>query len=528
MKSVDLARQQSLGDMLRRSSRRHGARTAIICGARRLSYDELDDRVDRLASGLADFGIRKGDRVALLARNSDAFVEVRFATARIGAVLVPINFMLDGAAIRYVLDHCGARILFVDATTAEVAIDAAGGTIEAVFGIPGEVDPAPNREGIAPAEQFYRDTPPPEVDILPDDPLQIVYTSGTESRPKGAVLSHAAVLWQYQSCIGDCEWSRDTVALHALPLFHCAQLDAMLGAGLSVGATNVIMSVPSPGNILPAITRHQVTSFFAPPTVWISLLRSPLFDGNDLSSLRRAYYGASIMPLEVVRELIARLPGLRLWNLYGQTEIAPLATMLFPDEQLTRQGSVGRAVLHVTTRVVDEEMQDVPVGRIGEVVHRSPQLMTAYWQDPEKTFEAFTGGWFHSGDLATIDADGYITIVDRKKDMIKTGGENVSSREVEEVLYTHPAVSEAAVVGLPHPTWIEAITAVIVLRDDVDCLASDIIDHCARSLAGFKVPKGIVFRSDLPKNASGKILKRDLRALITPDDQSISRKGQNQ
>jgi fatty-acyl-CoA synthase len=527
LKAVASARQQSLGDMLRRSRRRHGARTAIICGARRLTYDELDDRVDWLASGLSEFGIRKGDRIALLARNSDAFVEVRFATARIGAILVPINFMLDEVAIRYVLDHCGARILFVDATTAGAAAGAVRGGIEAIFAIPGETELAPSGAGIAPAEQLYRMTPPPETDVLPDDPLQIVYTSGTESRPKGAVLSHAAVLWQYQSCIGDCEWSRETVALHALPLFHCAQLDAMLGPGLSVGATNVIMSVPSPGNILPAITQHQVTSFFAPPTVWISLLRSPLFAENDLSSLRRAYYGASIMPLEVVRELIVRLPGLRLWNLYGQTEIAPLATMLFPDEQLAHPGSVGRAVLHVTTRVVDDEMQDIPVGRIGEVVHRSPQLMTEYWQDPEKTLEAFAGGWFHSGDLATIDAEGYITIVDRKKDMIKTGGENVSSREVEEVLYAHPAVSEAAVVGLPHPTWIEAITAVIVLRDDVECHASDIIDHCARSLAGFKVPKGVVFRSEIPKNASGKIMKRDLRALIIPDDQGSSIEGQD-
>lgn len=334
------------------------------------------------------------------------------------------------------------------------------------------------------------------------------------------MLSHAAVLWQYQSCIADCEWSRETVALHALPLFHCAQLDAMLGPGLSVGATNVILSVPTPDDILPAIAEHAVSSFFAPPTVWIALLRSTSFDAHDLSSLRRAYYGASIMPVEVLRELSERLPGLRLWNLYGQTEIAPLATMLFPEEQILRPGSVGRPVLHVRTRVVDDDMQDVAVGGIGEVVHRSPQLMTEYWKDGEKTEEAFQGGWFHSGDLATIDDEGYITIVDRKKDMIKTGGENVSSREVEEVLYAHPAVSEAAVVGLPHPIWIEAITAVVVLRQNNPCGVKDILDHCSRSLAGFKVPKHLFFRSELPKNASGKILKRDLRTLLTAESQT--------
>ena len=217
------------------------------------------------------------------------------------------------------------------------------------------------------------------------------------------------------------------------------------------------------------------------------------------------------MPVEVLRELRERLPGLRLWNLYGQTEIAPVATILFPDEQESHAGSAGRPTLHVSTRVVDEAMRDVAPGAIGEIVHRSPQLMGGYWNDPERTAEAFAGGWFHSGDLATVDSDGFITVVDRKKDMIKTGGENVSSREVEEVLYAHSGIAEAAVVGLPDPRWIEAITAFVVPRTGERIDEAAVIAHCRVRLAGFKVPKRVVSVDALPRNASGKLLKRALR-----------------
>src|SRR4029450_2811246 len=209
---------------------------------------------------------------------------------------------------------------------------------------------------------------------------------------------------------------------------------------------------------------HRINSFFAPPSIWIALLRSPLFDATDLSSLRKGYYGASIMPVEVLLEMQRRLPNVRLWNFYGQTEIAPLATVLKPEDQLRKAGSAGKPVLNVETRVVNDQMQDVPPGEVGEIVHRSPQLPSGYFSDPEKTAAAFEGGWFHSGDLATIDDEGYITVVDRKKDMIKSGGENVASREVEEMIYRLPAVSEVAVVGLPDPYWIEAVTAVIVAK----------------------------------------------------------------
>ena len=245
--------------------------------------------------------------------------------------------------------------------------------------------------------------------------------------------------------------------------------------------------------------------------MWISLLRSPLMETADLSALEKGYYGASIMPVEVLREMNARIPQLRLWNLYGQTEIAPVATILFPEEHAERLGSAWRPTLHVETRIVDDAMQPVAPGEIGEIVHRSPQLLSGYWNDPERTADAFAGGWFHSGDLGVADEAGYITVVDRKKDMIKTGGENVASREVEEVLYQHPAISEVAVIGMPDPKWIEAVTAVIVLREGHALEADAVLAHCGEQLSAFKVPKKVVFAENLPRNASGKILKRELR-----------------
>ncbi len=259
------------------------------------------------------------------------------------------------------------------------------------------------------------------------------------------------------------------------------------------------------------IERHRVNSFFAPPSVWISLLRSPLFDGADLASLEKGYYGASIMPVEVLKEMQVRMPRVRLWNFYGQTEIAPLATVLGPQDQMRKAGSAGKPVLNVETRVVDDDMRDVAPGEMGEIVHRSPQLLTGYYNDPEKTAAAFRGGWFHSGDLAVMDAEGYITVVDRKKDMIKSGGENVASREVEEMIFRIAAVSEVAVIGLPDPYWVEAVTAVIVLKAGQTSSEEEVIAFCKASMASFKVPKRIIFTDALPKNPSGKLLKRELR-----------------
>ena len=504
-------RRQSLSTMLRRSALRHRNRTALICGDTTWSYAQLDAMADTLCNGLRGAGIGKGDRLAIIARNSHAFVALRFAAARAGAVLVPINFMLSVEDTRYILEHSGARMLFVDSSTIEIAMAAKCDAIENVIGLPREHEAAPGSlpdwESLLCSDELAEEAADAE------DLLQIIYTSGTESRPKGAMLTHSAVMWQYESCIVDLEWTTDTIALHALPLYHCAQLDVMLGPALQVGALNIVTEAPTPEKLIPLFAKHGVTSFFAAPTVWISLLRSPLFDSHDLSQLAKGYYGASIMPGEVLREMIERMPQLRLWNCYGQTEIAPLATVLFPHEHADRPNSCGRPVLHVTTRVVDDDLNDVLPGEVGEVVHRSPHLMNGYWNDPGRTAAAFEGGWFHSGDLAEIDEEGFITIVDRKKDMIKTGGENVSSREVEEAIYTHPDVSETAVIGLPDPKWVEVVTAVVVPKAGACLDEATLIAHCRTKLSAFKAPKRVILVDDLPRNASGKILKRELRKL---------------
>ncbi len=506
------AHRQTLSDLLRRSAKRVPHKLAISCGLVQYTYAEFDALCDRVALGLQQQSVTKGSRVAILARNSHAFAALRFALARLGAVLVPINFMLKAQEAGYILKHSGAQLLACDSGLAALAREAAKDTaVEKFLWLPSEgaseAEPTMLRfDDLARASGTLL-----EVDLAGSDLLQIVYTSGTESLPKGALLTHDAIQWQYVSCLVDAAIHCDDVMLHALPLYHCAQLDVFLGPGIYAGASNYITAAPTPENLLPLLASKSITSFFAPPTVWIALLRSSLFDQTNLSKLRKGYYGASIMPVEVLRELARRLPDVQFWNLYGQTEIAPLATMLGPEDQLRKPGSCGRAVINVETRVVDDQMHDVVAGDIGEVVHRSPQLMQGYFQDDERTRAAFEGGWFHSGDLATIDDEGFITIVDRKKDMIKTGGENVASREVEEAIYKLPKVSEVAVIGLPHPRWVEAVVAVVVVKAGMALDEQTVLAHCSSQLASFKTPKRVVFCESLPKNPSGKLLKRDLR-----------------
>ena len=509
-----LIRRHTIADLLHRTARRLPGKTGLVCGATRWTFAEFDAVTDCVAAGLAQHGIGYGSRVAVLARNSHAFAALRFALARLGAVLVPINFMLRADEVAYILRHAKATLLATDTGLAELARSAAklDTQVRDFVWLPSE-EPSEPAAGMIPFGTLAaaRGAPPDVPELRSTDLAQIVYTSGTESMPKGAMLTHDAIIWQYASCAIDASIAEGDAILHALPLYHCAQLDVFLGPGVYVGATGVITARPTPDNLLPLVAKHRITSFFAPPTVWIALLRSPLFDETDLSSLRKGYYGASIMPVEVLKELARRLPDVGFWNLYGQTEIAPVATMLAPHDQLRKAGSCGKPVINVETRVVDDEMRDVKPGEVGEIVHRSPHLMLGYYADEERTKAAFAGGWFHSGDLATVDAEGYITVVDRKKDMIKTGGENVASREVEEMIYRLPQVSEVAVIGVPHPKWVEAVAAVVVAKPGAALTEAQVIEHCAGHMAGFKTPKAVVLVESLPKNPSGKLLKRELR-----------------
>lgn len=518
-------RRHQLSDIVRRSALRFPDRMAICCGETRWSYSEFDRLVSRLAAALRQEGLGAGDRVGILARNSHAFALWRFAVARINAVFVPINFMLKADEVAYILSHAKVLALACDLEHAELALAAQvqAPVLKHVFGLPSE-DSQQTPKGMKSLEQLLGQVgsgyDPLEWEIdakngidvdQPQTLAQIVYTSGTESLPKGAMLSHGAILSQYVSCVIDAEVRAEDKLLHALPLYHCAQLDVFFGPSIYVAAENIIAARPVPSQLIALIEQHQINSFFAPPTVWIGMLRDPGFSPQRLGSLRKAYYGASIMPVEVLKELTSRLPQVRFWNLYGQTEIAPLATMLQPEDQWRKAGSCGKPVLHVETRVVDDDMRDVVPGEVGEIVHRSPHLMQGYLDDPEKTAMVFRGGWFHSGDLAIIDEEGYITVVDRKKDMIKTGGENVASREVEEMIYRLSEVSEVAVVGLPDPKWVEAVTAFVVIKTGHQLVEQAVIEHCHRHLAGFKCPKRVFFVESLPKNPSGKILKRQLR-----------------
>ncbi|WP_290059354.1 acyl-CoA synthetase [Amycolatopsis solani] len=506
---VGRARQHALGDLLRRTAARVPGKLAVVDGTRRLTFAEFEAAANRCAHALAARGLRKGDRLALLGHNCWQYGALAFATAKLGVLLVPVNFMLGADEIAYILRHAEVSAFIAEDAlepTARKALELAGldDVVRGRIGTGGEWEDVDGwlSEG---------DTAPPDVFVADDDPLRIMYTSGTESRPKGVLLSSRSLIAQYVSCVVDGGMSADDVEVHSLPLYHCAQLDCFFSVDVYLGATSVILPGPDPAALLAAVERERATKLFAPPTVWISLLRHENFDRTDLSSLRKGYYGASAMPVEVLRELRRRLPGVELWNFYGQTEMSPLATILRPHEQLDRAGSAGRASLNVETRIVDDEDEPVAPGVVGEIVHRSPHATLGYYRDEEKTAEAFRAGWFHSGDLGVVDEDGYLSVVDRKKDMIKTGGENVASREVEEALYLLDGVAEAAVFGISHPHWIEAVTAVVVPREGVTLTTAQVIDHAKSHLAGYKCPKYVVFTDRLPKNPSGKIVKRELR-----------------
>ncbi|MCV7303612.1 acyl-CoA synthetase [Mycobacterium barrassiae] len=509
---ISAARSHALGHIPRRSARRFPDKTAIVDGDVTMTFAEFEYRVDRAAAALADHGFTAGDRIALLSHNCWQYAVLAFATARAGVVLVPVNFMLTAEEISFILGHSGASGFIVEADlvpTAERAMALGGAvTTTAALVAPGQTLPA----GWADFAGWLTTTSPAPQPLVDDDQvIRLMYTSGTESHPKGAMHSSRSLMGNYVSTILAGSMESTDIEVHSLPLYHCAQLDNFLITDIYLGATSIILPRPEPEMVLRAIERHGATNYFAPPTVWISLLRSPVFDQVDLSSLRKGYYGASAMPTEILAEMRERLPNLRLWNFYGQTEMAPLASALGPEEQDEHPGSAGRPAINVETAILDENDDPVGTDIVGEIAHRSPHLMLGYLDDPAKTAEAFRNGWFHSGDLGYYDKHGLLHVVDRKKDMIKSGGENVASREVEEVLYRHNGIEEVAVFGLAHPVWVEAVAAAVVVRDGAHLAEEDVLSHCRTHLAGFKTPKHVFFVDSLPKNPSGKVLKRVLR-----------------
>nr|WP_107475766.1 fatty acyl-CoA synthetase [Streptomyces sp. Sge12] len=489
-------RDNTVDGLVRDSARRVPDRPAVRYRERTWTYAELDAAVSTGAAVLRErYGLAAGDRVATYAHNCDAYLIAYLACARAGLTHVPVNQNLTGEDLAYILDDSASALVLADP-------DLAGR-------IPGGRRVRALRDA---PDSFLAELAEPlpfEADRDPDALAQLLYTSGTTALPKGAMMTHRALVHEYESAIEALDLDGDDRPVHSLPLYHSAQMHVFLLPYLAVGARNTIVDAPVAERIFDLVEAGEADSLFAPPTVWIGLANHPDFAVRELGALRKAYYGASIMPVPVLERLRERLPGLGFYNCFGQSEIGPLATVLGPAEHEGRMDSCGRPVRHVEAKVVDEDGKDVPDGTAGEVVYRSPQLCLGYWNDAVATQKAFRDGWFRSGDLAVRDAQGYYTVVDRVKDVINSGGVLVASRQVEDVLYTHPGVAEAAVVGLPDERWIEAVTAVVVPRGEVT--EAELMAFAREKLAHFKAPKRVLFVDALPRNASGKILKRELR-----------------
>ncbi|MBI5017039.1 MAG: acyl-CoA synthetase [Deltaproteobacteria bacterium] len=504
-----------IADMTRRTAYRYPDKPAVVFRDTTLTYAQLEGACNRVANALVDLGVQKYDRVAILAHNTIDHVLTWFGCCKAGAVYLGLNYMLRGKDIAYCINHSESNVFIVEDALYDLVKD----VLDEMPSVKAWIWSRQGARTEAASDRFrdfetwYQGYPENELETLLriEDPVQMSYTSGTESLPKGVILSNQALLSQYMSCIVDGQYSEEDVQVNALPLYHCAQRDVFMTPLFWLGGTNILIG-PEVGQILKSIAHHKATMFFAPPTVWIGMLRHPDFAAYDLTSLRKCYYGASIMPVEILKELLEKLPAAAVWNLYGQTELAPLHTVLKAKDAMRKLGSAGMAGINMETRLEDANLQAIcRPGAPGEICGKGPHALTMYFKDPDKTEEAMKGGWFHSGDVGIMDEDRYITVADRKKDMVKTGGENVSTREVEEAIYRDPRVQEVAVIGVPHPKWIEAVTAIVVPKSGCAMTEQELVKLCQEYLAGFKVPKRVVFVSALPKTPTGKILKRDLR-----------------
>jgi fatty-acyl-CoA synthase len=478
------------------------------------TYAELHARAGRLANALTSLGVRSGDRVAVMARNCPETMEAYVACTRLGAVCVPVGFRLTAAEVAHQLGHSGTVVVVVDAEHAAtvreaISLEGSGAGVRHVLVIGDDLEAA-----LAAEPEEYAEHPVDEA-----GPAFIMYTSGTTGRPKGAVLSHQNLYHQTVSRAMtsglpvDCRtW------LIGTPLSHIAALATGLPAILLGG--RIVLAPGGPfdaAHTLALLERERVSYCFFVPSQWQEIVRSPALREHDLSALRMITWGAAPATSRLVHELLEAFPEALVGTSFGQTETSPTTTVLLGQEALRKPGSVGRPLVNVECRVVDDRMVDVAPGQVGEIVYRGPMVMLGYWQDPQATAEAFRGGWFHSGDLVRQDEDGYLHVVDRLKDMIISGGENVYCAEVEDVLAAHPGVSEVAVVGVPHPTWGETPLAVVVPRDGQAPDAAELEEWARGRLASFKVPRQVRFTTQLPRNASGKVLKEALRSAARED-----------
>ncbi len=508
-----LARRQNWVNQLERHALMQPNATALRFLGNTVTWDGLHRRVVALADALSRRGVGFGDRVMILMLNRTEFVEAVLAVNSLGAIAVPLNFRLTSAEIVFLVEDCEARVMITEAVLAPVAtgvrqiqdtqpildtiVVAGGSTDDSVLGYEDLVNEPGDSHG--------------PVDIPNDSPALIMYTSGTTGRPKGAVLTHANLTGQTMTGLytNGADISSD-VGFVGVPFFHIAGIGNLL-IGMLLGVPTVIYPLGAfdPGQLLDVLAAEKVTGLFLVPAQWQAVCAEQQARPRDLR-LRVMSWGAAPAPDALLREMSATFPGTSILAAFGQTEMSPVTCMLLGEDAIRKRGSVGKVIPTVAARVVDENMNDVPVGEVGEIVYRATTLMSGYWNNPEATAEAFAGGWFHSGDLVRMDEDGYVWVVDRKKDMIISGGENIYCAEVENVLAGHPGIVEVAVIGRVHEKWGEVPIAVAAVTDEC-LLIEHLHEFLAERLARYKHPKALEIVDALPRNPSGKVLKTELR-----------------
>lgn len=506
---LNLSRQLVLGELLARWTRKNPDKEILVSGGNRYTFRSFNERVNQLANTLSSLGVQKTDKIALLFLNTHELLECYFAAAKLGAVSVPLNFRLAGPELQYQIHNSDSKVCIFSTGFAKV-IEAIKPELPKVTRFISAGD-----KSIAWAEDFealiFREkTDEPDIFVSDDDPAFIMYTSGTTGKPKGAVMSHKNIMMDTLNLVVELGLKETDKYLCVPPLFHTAAL-AMAVTCLFVGAEIFLAHEFVPVKVLETIDRENISAIFLVPAMWIFLLQVPDIELYNREHLRIGVTGAAVMPVDVKKRVMEKFPNSGIFDVFGQTEMSPCTTTLKPEDAFDKPGSVGKPIINVDVRVVDDSGNDVPCGAIGEIVYKGPTTMLAYYKNPKATQEAFNGGWFHSGDLVKQDADGFIYVVDRAKDMIISGGENIYSAEVEEVLFAHEKVLEASVVGVPDKEWGESVKAVVVPVEGVPLTREELLEHCRKNLAGYKKPKHIEFVQALPRNAAGKVLKFKLR-----------------
>jgi acyl-CoA synthetase (AMP-forming)/AMP-acid ligase II len=495
--------------VLEHHARRTPDQVLAAHGDRALTYREMQEWSAAIAGGFEARGVGRDDVVALLSYNNLEFLTTIFAANHLGAIAMPINWRLAAPELRFILEHSGARALVCDQELVNLANEATDDLDHELARVCITADALPGWERFAALPTGA--APPPRRPAEADDVHRLMYTSGTTGRPKGVMITHANLAWKNYAHIAEFGFTAADVGLACGPLYHVGALDLVTTSMIAVGATTMVHTTFDAERVVDEIERSRVTTIWAAPAMVRAVLDVPDIETRDLSSVRVIIAGGEKMPIPTIDRIRATFPSAWFADAYGLTETVSGDTFLDRDSTVSKLGSVGRACQYLELDLWDEEGAPVPAGERGEVVLRGPKVFKGYWRDPQATEKAFVGGWFHTGDIGVRDDDGYLYIVDRLKDMIVSGGENIASSEVERVVYEHDAVLEAAVVGRPDERWGEVPVAFVVLRDGATATRAELIDHCRAQLAKFKVPKDVVFIDELPRNPSGKVLKRELR-----------------